>query len=111
VQMNTTVNQVTSADVAPNFVRAVVFLNSITPGNYGFIQELGVATVLSTAATVQAVNQFAIPTAFGSTPIGLMAASSATASPYAIGYVIDPLASSTAVAPFKVLLNGPVVQD
>ena len=32
-------------------LRPVVFLNSITPGNYGFIQELGVATVLGSATS------------------------------------------------------------
>lgn len=111
-QLNTTVNNVTSADNAANLVRPVIFLNSITPGNYGFIQELGVATVLSAASVVQAVNQFAIATAVGSTPIGLLIASSATFSSNAIGYVIDPLGGTQAAAtPFKVLLNGPVVQD
>lgn len=56
VQLNTTPNIVTSVDVTINLPnsfgplavgnRPVIFLNSITPGNYGFIQELGVATVL-----------------------------------------------------------------
>lgn len=44
-----TVNIVTSYDqgigLATN-VRPVVFLNTITPGNFGFVQELGLATVL-----------------------------------------------------------------
>ena len=111
VQMGWSVNVVTSADIAANFVRPVVFLNSITPGNYGFVQELGVATVLAAASTAQAVNQFAIATAIGSTPIGLMIASSATWSYNAIGSVLDPVSSSTAITPFKVLLNGPTVQD
>jgi len=39
-------NVVTSYDIGDIGVRPVVFLNAITPGNYGFIQELGVATVL-----------------------------------------------------------------
>jgi len=42
-------NVVTSYDQAQggaDSLRPVVFLNSITPGNYGFVQELGVATVL-----------------------------------------------------------------
>jgi len=52
-QLNTTPNIVTSADqigaTIPTAipVRPVVFLNPITPGNYGFIQELGTATVLA----------------------------------------------------------------
>ena len=40
VEMGFTVNQVTSADIPTNLIRPVVFLNSITPGNYGFVQEL-----------------------------------------------------------------------
>ena len=57
-------NVITSADLAIGTASAgnagigpvhpVVFLNTITPGNFGFIQELGVATVLSGAATTQA---------------------------------------------------------
>ena len=111
VEMGFTVNQVTSADIPTNLIRPVVFLNSITPGNYGFVQELGIANVLAAASTAQAVNQFAIATAVGGTPIGLLIASSATYSYNAIGYVLDPVSSSTAITPFKVLLNGPVVQD
>lgn len=50
-QLDCSVNVVTSADQAsagfgPGAVRPVVFLNAITPGNYGFIQELGIASVL-----------------------------------------------------------------
>lgn len=114
VQLGYYPNVVTSADIAAaNQVRPVVFLNSITLGNYGFVQELGVATVLSAASVAQTVNQFAIATAAGNSPIGLMIASSATYSPNAIGYVIDPLGGSqtATTTPFKVLLNGPVVQD
>lgn len=54
VQLSNSPNIVTSADqVAAGTavaVRPVVFLNSITPGNYGFIQELGTATVLGKAS-------------------------------------------------------------
>lgn len=53
VQLNATANLVTSMDqvgVTAVAVRPVVYLNSITPGNYGFIQELGFATVLANAA-------------------------------------------------------------
>lgn len=50
---NPPMNIVTSYDqgigLATN-VRPVVFLNSITPGKYGFVQELGVATVLGAAS-------------------------------------------------------------
>lgn len=51
---NPAMNIVTSYDQAiglSNSVRPVVFLNAITPGNWGFVQELGVATVLFGALT------------------------------------------------------------
>jgi hypothetical protein len=110
-QLNTTPNLVTSADIAPNAVRPVVFLNSITPGNYGFVQELGTATVLTTAAQTQAVNQFAIVKS--SSADGTMTASSATFSIYAIGQVIDPLTTPLVNTPFKIQLGyaAGVVQD
>ena len=53
-QLDTTPNIVTSYDIAnalATLVRPVVFLNSITPGNYGFVQELGTATVLGKATS------------------------------------------------------------
>jgi hypothetical protein len=40
-----------------------------------------------------------------------MAASSATYGAYAIGNILDPLTSPLANTPFKVLLDGPVVQE
>ena len=47
-------NVVTSYDKAIGasgiVLRPVVFLNSITPGNFGWVQELGVATVLGAAS-------------------------------------------------------------
>jgi hypothetical protein len=39
-------NLVTSYDKGIQGAHQVVFLNSITPGNYGFVQELGILTVL-----------------------------------------------------------------
>ncbi len=45
-------NIVTSYDKGIVGAHPVVFLNSITPGQYGFVQELGIATVLC-GATVQ----------------------------------------------------------
>lgn len=54
---NPTVNIVTSYDQsigAAAVVRQVVFLNSITPGNFGFVQELGTATVLGKATLTAA---------------------------------------------------------
>lgn len=45
-------NRVTSFDKGIVGAHVVVFLNAITPGNYGFVQELGVASVLM-GATLQ----------------------------------------------------------
>lgn len=45
-------NRVTSFDKGIIGAHVVVFLNAITPGNYGFVQELGVASVLM-GATLQ----------------------------------------------------------
>ena len=55
LMLNSTPNLVTSSDQANAQFgglppRGVVFLNSITPGNFGFIQEFGVATVLTSGA-------------------------------------------------------------
>jgi hypothetical protein len=120
-QLNITPNIVTSADVALSGsvalagngpVRPVVFLNSIAPGNYGFIQELGVATVLDTASQTQTQGQFAIVES--STKAGLMTASGTTLTIYTIGQVIDATLTTPPVnTPFKILLNyaAGVIQD
>ena len=113
-QLGTTPNIVTSTDVAlgttgVGAVRPVVFLNSITPGNYGFIQELGTATVLTGATYTQSVNQYAIVDS--SAKNGLLTTSSATYGIYAIGNILDPIANPLANTPIKVQLDGPVVQD
>lgn len=106
-QLDSTPNLVTSADqqlvTGVGAVHPVVFLNAITPGNYGFIQELGTATVLATAAQTQAVNQFAIAASGPGT--GLMTASSATFSIFAIGQVLDPIAAPLANTPFKIQMG------
>jgi hypothetical protein len=108
-QLDTSMNVVTSADIATGFVRLVVFLNSITPGNYGFVQELGVATVLAGATKTQTAAQFAA--VLVSSANGTMDTSTASYTTNVIGTVIDPITSPLAGTPFKVLLNGPVVQD
>jgi hypothetical protein len=87
----------------------VVFLNSITPGNYGYVQEQGLATVLATVSQTQAANQFAIVKS--SSADGTMTASSATYGVYAIGRVVDPITTPLANTPFKILLSAPVTQD
>lgn len=106
-QLGTTPNLVTSYDqigvTGSGSVRPIVFLNSITPGNYGFVQELGTATVLGNATIGTAAQQNFVNATTGGT---VNAGTTFTVS--TIGQAIDlPLASNL----FKVMLNGPVVQD
>jgi hypothetical protein len=113
-------NVVTSADIAIGTaslanagigpVHPVVFLNSITPGNNGFIQELGVATVLAGSTFTQAQGYNAVPVS-GASANGTMTTAVNTYTTYSIGTVIDPLTTPLANTPFKILLDGPVVQD
>jgi hypothetical protein len=118
-QMTTSPNVVTSYDVAANvtypanygaLIRPVVFLNSITPGNYGFVQELGVATVLGKSGTFTD-NPPHIDDWIDSTTAGVVDARVATASPIGntIGRAVDlPVISQL----FKIYMNSvPVVQD
>ena len=116
-QLGISQNIVTSADIALSPaatnagigpVHPVVFLNSITPGNYGFIQESGVATVLAGATYTQQASQSALPST-GSN--GTMIASVNTYSILTIGNVIDPIASPLANTPFKVQLTESIYQD
>jgi hypothetical protein len=117
-QLGISQNIVTSADVAlagnaalagVGPIHPVVFLNTITPGSYGFIQESGVATVLATVSQTQTVAQFAIVK--NSSADGTMTASSATYGPYAIGNILDPITSPLANTPFKIQLSEPIFQD
>jgi hypothetical protein len=112
-QLSTTPNLVTSADqVAAGTavpVRPVVFLNSITPGNYGFIQELGTATVLATSG----VGTTTTAALVDATPAnnGLVVTRAAAGSPigYTIGQALDAPANSIL---FKIEMQYvPVVQD
>lgn len=102
-QLNTTPNEVTSADVATTnltLVRPVVFLNTPTPGNYTFIQELGVATLLAGGAIT--ANNFVSAGSTGTVTGGT------TYLVNTVGQAID--AGSTGNL-FKAYLDGPVVQD
>lgn len=100
-QLNTTPNIVTSQDAANSLaVRPVVFLNSITPGNYGFIQELGVATLLAGGA-ITATN-------FVSVTTGGVVTGGTTFTIATVGQAIDTGSSGNL---FKALLDTPVVQD
>lgn len=108
-------NVVTSYDQAiggtAGGVRPVVFLNSITPGNFGFIQELGVATVLgkSSLAATPAIGDVIVsgtsglvddPTQSGNPTYALLKT--------VLGTAIDLPVSN---GKFRILLSLPVVQD
>ncbi len=110
-QLGSSPNLVTSFDqiavTGVGAVRPVVFLNPITPGNYGFVQELGIATVLAQTSALTSATAAAWVDA---TTLGVVNTRANTNSPVGltIGSAIDlPVAAAT----FKVLLTGPVVQD
>jgi hypothetical protein len=114
-QLDTTPNIVTSFDqVAANTavaVRPVVFLNAVTPGNYGFIQELGTATVLGNASFTSgaAVGALIQPKAGGAGTVDVPTSTTAVTST-SIGLAIDlPVVSNL----FKIQLGYActVVQD
>jgi hypothetical protein len=110
-QLDSTPNVVTSFDVgvtANAVVRPVVFLNSITPGNYGFIQENGIATVLANAALTSATAGAWVNAK--TSGAGTVDTTAASGSPIGstIGQAIDmPYVSVL----FKCLLDNPIVQD
>ena len=111
---NPPMNIVTSYDQSIGLtvggVRPVVFLNSITPGKYGFVQELGVATVLG-GATLTATPK--IGDVIISVATGVVDDPTQSGNPtYALlkevlGTAID---LPTAGQKFRILLNLPVVQ-
>lgn len=101
-QLDTTPNIVTSQDgVGVVVARPVVFLNSITPGNFGFVQELGTATLL--AAGTIAVGAFVQAATNGTVVTG-----TTVLIPTTVGVALDAGASGLL---FKAVLNGPTVQD
>ena len=109
-------NIVTSADIAfggnaaqagVGPVRPVVFLNAITPGQYGFIQELGTATVLSGSGKSGTIGQNALVDSGAAN--GTLNSSATTYSVYNIGKLVDTQTSSNL---FKIVIDSvPVVQD
>ena len=106
-QLDTTPNIVTSADQVGTTgvqVHPVAFLNSITPGNFGFIQELGTATLLA-STSVTATNF--VSTAVG-TGNGTINTSGTTYLVSTVGQAID---AGTSGQLFKAELTGAVVQD
>lgn len=107
---NPAMNVVTSYDqgigLATN-VRPVVFLNAITPGNWGFVQELGVANVLGAASLT---GTPAIGVIINTTTSGLVDVPSATTAVVktSIGTAIDLPKAATL---FRILMQYvPVVQ-
>ena len=114
-QLGISQNIVTSADIALNPaatnagigpIHPVVFLNAITPSNYGFIQESGVATCL-TGAT-QTVSQNSL---LSTSSAGALIASNAGYNILNIGTVIDPITSPPANTPVKIQLTEAIYQD
>jgi hypothetical protein len=103
---NSNMNIVTSYDkgigggVTAGISRAVVFLNSITPGNYGFVQELGVASVLFNGT---ASGNAGAPVYAASSGLGTSSSTSAVV----LGGAAEVLSASVIK---KVILTLPVVQ-
>ena len=99
-QLGTTPNLVTSLDQAIVGItgvplRPVVFLNSITPGNYGFIQELGTATVLGNVTMAQSTPGSYCNAISGNGGTITTTASSGSPIGTTVGVAIDvPLASN-----------------
>lgn len=106
---NPPLSRVTSYDQtignAPG-MRPVIFLNAITPGNWGFVQELGIATVLGGSSLQKATP--AVGDLIESTTLGVAQdPTTQTMGVLFIGKAIDLPAAS---AKFRILLDLPVVQ-
>jgi hypothetical protein len=108
-RLNSSPNIVTSSD-AGLVPRPVVFLNAITPGNFGFVQELGQATVLcgptagsGTQGQGDWVNVTIASGTVTSTPL--------TGSPLGltVGKALEPVWANTMLKIY--MTNIPVVQD
>jgi len=111
-QLSSSPNRVTSFDQATTMktlVREVIFLNSITPGNYGFVQELGLATVLGFSTIGTGNENDWVNAATGGA--GTVNTTAASGSPIGttVGQAIDkPIANQL----FKCyLMSLPIVQD
>ena len=103
-QLDSSPNVVTSYDqivagTSPGTVRPVVFLNTATPGNYFFIQELGLATLLA-GGTITIQD-------FVSTTTGGVVTAGTTYLVNTVGQAIDACVSGNL---FKAYLTGPTVQ-
>ena len=112
-ELHSTPNIVTSADQVSATavpVHPVVFLSSITPGNYGFIQELGLATVLGNVTQTSALVGSYVNAVTSNS--GTVTTTAASGSPIGstIGLAVDLPVSSNL---FKVQLGyaAMVIQD
>jgi hypothetical protein len=111
-QLSSTANVVTSYDqTVVTGVRSVVFLNSITPGNYGFVQELGLATVLGAASGSNTALPAFVNANINGSGLVTTAAAGNSNSPtgYTIGQAVDTPQNANL---FKIYMQYvPVVQD
>lgn len=105
-------NVVTSYDQALNgAIRPVVFLNTVTPGNFCFVQELGLATVLGKNGLT------ATPTIGDLIISGTSGLVDDPTQSTALTYALEKQIIGTAVdlpvsnGLFRILLSLPVVQD
>lgn len=99
-------NRVTSWDKGIPGAHQVVYLNSITPGNYGWVQELGIATVLcGTTITKAAPNTGDL---INATTAGVVDDPTIQEFvPNSIGIALDPPNPNTKI---RVLLTLPTLQ-
>jgi hypothetical protein len=105
-QLNSSANLVTSQDKGVS-ARPVVFLNAITPGNFGFVQELGLATVPAGASAGTAGVGDWVNVGAGGTVTTTAATGSAIGA--TIGSAVDVAVANSL---FKAYLSEvPVVQD
>jgi hypothetical protein len=108
---NPPMNIVTSYDQSlggATGLRPVVFLNTVTPGNFCFVQELGIATVLGKAASFTGTPANGV--VVGSTTSGLtdVPTSTTAVTSTSLGIAID---SPVAATLFRILMQYvPVVQ-
>jgi hypothetical protein len=113
-RMNISANLVTSANQGLQ-ARPVVFLNSITPGNFGFVQELGVASFLcgttppfSQGDWINFIFPFPASPAIAGTVVGTALASPPTG--VTVGRALEAMVSNQLVKGI-LMIGTPVVQD
>lgn len=106
---NPALSRVTSYDQtignAPG-MRPVIFLNAITPGNWGFVQELGIASVLGGASLQKATP--AVGDLIESTTLGV--AQDPTTQTMGVLFLGKSIDLPKANGLFRILLDLPVVQ-